>query len=316
MQSTKKNFLATPAGIYILAVISCMLWGSAFPSIKTGYALLGIVSDNTASQILFAGVRFTLSGLLTILIFSIANKRFLRPQKKDWGKVLKLGSVQTVMQYLFFYIGLSSATASKSSILSGIGPVFAILVASFLFRQERFTKAKLLESVLGFTGIVIINFNLSTFAPNFSFTGEGFILLSGVAYGLSASMIRLYSKDADPVALSGYQFLLGGVLLSLVGLLMGGRLHFSGADGVFILVYLALISAVAYTLWALLLKHNPVSRIAVFGFMIPVFGVLFSALFLSESSQTTPLQTIFSLALISAGIIIINKFKPTNTVGK
>jgi drug/metabolite transporter (DMT)-like permease len=309
MQKNTKPFLTTTAAVYILAIISCMLWGSAFPSIKTGYALLGIASADTASQILFAGVRFTLSGALTILIFSIAGKRFLLPKKSDLGKVLKLGSVQTVMQYLFFYVGLATATAAKSSIISGTGPFFAIILASFLFRQERFTKAKLLGSLLGFAGIVIINLDLLNFTPSFSFAGEGFILLSTVAYALSASMIRLYSKDADPVVLSGYQFLLGGVILVATGLFAGGSLHFSGAGAVLILVYLALISAVAYTLWALLLKHNPVSRVAVFGFMIPVFGVLFSTLFLHEDSQATALQTVVSLALVSAGIIVINKFQ-------
>lgn len=303
----KKPFLTTTAAVYLLAVISCMLWGSAFPSIKAGYALFSIASGDAASQILFAGLRFMLAGLLAIAIFSLAGRRFLRPQKTDWGKVALLGLVQTVAQYLFFYIGLAGAAAAKSSIISGVGPFFAILIASFLFRQERFTRAKLLGSLLGFAGIVIINLDLVRLTPSFSLTGEGFIMISTVASSLSASMIRLFSKEADPVTLSGYQFLLGGAMLTAAGLFMGGALHFSGAGSVLILLYLGLISAVAYTLWALLLKHNPVSRVAVFGFMIPVFGVLFSTLFLKESGQAAAAQTVLSLALVSAGIIVINK---------
>jgi drug/metabolite transporter (DMT)-like permease len=320
MQKNSKPSLTTTAAVFLLAIVSCMLWGSAFPSIKAGYALFGIASGDTASQILFAGLRFMLAGLLTIAIFSLYGRRFLLPQKTDWGKVAKLGLVQTVMQYLFFYIGLAGASAAKSSIISGIGPFFSILIASFLFRQERFTRVKLLGSLLGFAGIVIINLDLIHLTPSFSLTGEGFIMISTVASSLSACMIRLYAHDADPVALSGYQFLMGGAMLAAAGLFMGGTLQFAGAGSVLILLYLALVSAVAYTLWAVLLKHNPVSRVAVFGFMIPVFGVLFSALFLKENGQATALQTVLSLALVSAGIIIINKFRSpapdkTDTIG-
>ncbi|MPN45426.1 hypothetical protein SDC9_192993 [bioreactor metagenome] len=140
-----------------------------------------------------------------------------------------------------------------------------------------------------------------------SFMGQGM----GLAVQRERGMLRRYRLT--PLGATG---LLGGAALVVSGLLMGGTLHFAGAGSVLILLYLALISAVAYTLWALLLKHNPVSRVAVFGFMIPVFGVLFSTLFLKESGQSTTAQTVFSLALVSAGIIIINKFRPRAPLDK
>ncbi len=316
MQKNAQPFLTKTVAVYILAIVSCMLWGSAFPAIKTGYSLLAIAPEDTASQILFAGVRFTLSGLLAIAIFSIPGRRLLVPKKKNWGKVAKLSLVQTVMQYMFFYVGLANATAAKSSIISGFGPFAAILVASFLFRQERFTRAKLLGSLLGFAGILIVNLDFVNLAPSFTFTGEGFILFSALAYALSSSMIRLYSKEEDPATLSGYQFLLGGAAMTIVGLFAGGTLQFSDTASVLLLIYLALISAVAYTLWSLLLKYNPVSHVAVFGFMIPAFGVLFSSLFLTESRETFNAQTVLSLALVCLGIIIINKFRSPKSLQK
>ena len=316
MQKKARPFITKPVAVYILAIISCMLWGSAFPAIKTGYSLLAIAPEDTASQILFAGVRFALSGLLAIAIFSIPAKRLLVPKKKNWDKVVKLGLIQTVMQYMFFYIGLANATAAKSSIITGFGPFAAILLASFLFRQERFTRAKLIGSLLGCAGIVIINLDFVNLAPSFSFSGEGFIIFSALAYGLSSSMIRLYAKEENPAALSGYQFLLGGSAMAAVGLILGGSLHFSGISSVLLLLYLALLSAVAYTLWSLLLKYNPVSRVAVFGFMIPAFGVLFSSLFLTESRETFNAQTVLSLALVCVGIIVINKFKSPSPLPK
>ena len=71
------------------------------------------------------------------------------------------------------------------------------------------------------------------------------------------------------------------------------------------LIYLALVSSVAYTLWGLMLKRNDVSKISVFGFMTPVTGVILSALLLGEA-DTLGVKHIISLLLIAAGICIVN----------
>ena len=68
----------------------------------------------------------------------------------------------------------------------------------------------------------------------------------------------------------------------ICGLLFGGRFPTVFGKGMAMLVYLALVSAAAYSLWGILLKYNPVSKVAVFGFMNPVFGVILSALLLNE----------------------------------
>ena len=72
------------------------------------------------------------------------------------------------------------------------------------------------------------------------------------------------------------------------------------------LIYLALISAVAYSLWGMLLKYNPISRVAVFGFMNPVFGVILSAWLLREGAQAFGPISLVSLVLVCAGIYIVN----------
>ena len=74
-----------------------------------------------------------------------------------------------------------------------------------------------------------------------------------------------------------------------------------------VLLYLAMLSAVAYTLWAVLLRVNPVSRVAVFMFLQPVFGVLLSIL-LVDGTQNVPLAR-YGVALVSVclSIAIINR---------
>ena len=72
------------------------------------------------------------------------------------------------------------------------------------------------------------------------------------------------------------------------------------------LIYLALVSAVAYSLWGMLLKYNPISRVAVFGFMNPVFGVILSAWLLREGAQALDPVSLVSLVLVCTGIYIVN----------
>ena len=68
---TNEHWMQNTAVVWLGAMLCCVLWGSAFPCIKIGYRLLEIDSADTATQILFAGCRFALAGVLTILIGSV-----------------------------------------------------------------------------------------------------------------------------------------------------------------------------------------------------------------------------------------------------
>ena len=110
-------------------------------------------------------------------------------------------------------------------------------------------------------------------------SGEGAILLSAAAYALSSGMIKKYSKDENPVVLSGYQFFLGGIILVVVGIATGGKISGFTLASIALLIYMAMISAVAYTLWGILLKYNPVGKVAVLQirFSALSFRLFFSA---------------------------------------
>ena len=107
--------------------------------------------------------------------------------------------------------------------------------------------------------------------------------------------------------LSGWQFVVGGVVLTAIGLATGGKLQPSRPAALVLLAYMGFISAAAYTMWSMLLSANPVSRVAVFGFMNPVFGVVLSALLLGEASAIDPLRATLALVLVSVGIVIVNR---------
>lgn len=288
------------------AMICCALWGSAFPCIKIGYQLLNVGNNDTFSQILFAGIRFILAGILTVLIGSIAAKKPLIPSKKSFGKIVKLSMFQTIIQYLFFYIGLSHTTGVKASVLDGANVFIALLISCLIFKLEKLTPAKILGSLIGFVGVILINLTGLDF--QFSFLGEGFILISAIGYALSSVLMKRYSTDENPVLLSGWQFIFGGAVMTIVGLLFGGTIEITSIKAIFMLLYLAVISAVAYSLWSVLLKYNPVSKVTVFGFMNPVFGAVFSIILLGEK-DAFGIMAIFSLILVSIGIYIVNRKK-------
>lgn len=114
---SRKPYLATLPGLILGCLVCCALWGSAFPCIKIGYGLFGIPAHDSASQLLFAGLRFTLAGMLVIVGMSVAQRRLLVPQARDIKPICILSLFQTIGQYFFFYLGLSRASAMSSSII-------------------------------------------------------------------------------------------------------------------------------------------------------------------------------------------------------
>lgn len=303
----KNKIFTNTVFVTFAALLCCALWGSATPFIKIGYALM-LPEKDIASTILFAGIRFSLSGILTVLIYSIARKKFLYPKRTNISRVLTLSGFQTVIQYIFFYIGLANTTGVKGTIASGSSAFFSILIASLIFKQEKLTLRKIFACIIGFAGIIIINLN--GLELNINFFGDCFVLFSAISYAVSSVLIKRYSKFEDPVTLSGYQFIIGGIFMVLVGFIFGGTIDVSSTNAVLVLLYLALLSSVAYSVWGVLLSHNPVSKVTVFSFMIPVFGVFLSSLMLNEQANIPPnINIIVTLILISTGIITLNTKK-------
>lgn len=300
----KKGIVVT-----LSALLCCALWGSATPFIKIGYGLM-LPTRNVSSTILFAGIRFFLAGLLTILIYSVARKRVLIPKKENMPKILTVSCFQTIIQYIFFYIGLANTTGVKGTIASGSNAFFCLLVASLIFRQEKLTIKKLVACIIGFTGVILINLNGLDFTMNFF--GDGFVIFSSIAYGFSSALMKKYAKYEDPVIISGYQFAIGGLVMILLGSCLGGVISIPSWSAWGVLLYLSFLSSIAYALWGILLKYNPVSKVSVFSFMIPVFGVFLSKLMLTENSNVPTINLLVTLVLISVGIFMLNYSKKKN----
>lgn len=287
--------------VALLANVCCALWGSAFPCVKTGYEWLDIHS--VCDQILFAGIRFTLAGIQLFVLYGLINHKICRIEKAIFPKVLRLGIVQTFVQYLFFYIGVSHVTGVKGSIINSANSFFMIILAHFLVKGERLNLKKIIGCLLGVAGVIAVNVG-GDFSGGMTLTGEGFILCASLAYAMASILAKGLSQGQDPMVITCYNFLLGGILLLLAGILMGGRIPSFTGKSLLLLFYMGMISAGAFSIWTLLLKYNQVGKVAIFGFMIPVYGCLFSGLFLQETLLKA--GNLAALLLVCSGIIIVN----------
>ena len=301
----KEPLLARPLVVTLLAILCNALWGSAIPFINLGYRLFGVASGETATQIFFAGCRFFVAGLLTIALTSLIQRRLVRPKACNVHMVFKLATLQTVTQYVFFYIGVANTTGVKGAIVQGLNAFVMILIACYVFRSEKMNSLKWIGGAVGVIGVIVMNLG-GDLGGGMHLTGEGFLMASLVINALASGAIKIFSQKEDPVALSGWQFMLGGVIMAAIGFAMGGRLQVTGVPALLVLAYLAGVSAVAYTVWSLLLKYNPVSRIAPFMFLQPIFGVGLSLLF-DPAMEVAYLQCGVALVLVSMSIVIIGK---------
>lgn len=293
-----------------LATLCAFLWGSAVPGVKIGYDLFAISPTDTPSLVLFAGLRFSLAGLL-LLGFSTVSGRSIAVSLRGSGELLTMGLLSTAGQYVFYYVGLAHTSGVKVSITTSTSTFFSVLLAHFLYAGDKLTARRLAGVLVGFVGVVVVNLGGSGFDLEFSLLGEGFIVLAAVLFSVAGIYGKRLTRDMDVMVMTGWQLLLGGLVLFAAGLGFGGHIGAVDLGGAMLIGYLALLSAAAFAIWSLLLKHNPVGRIAIFNTLIPVFGVSLSALFLGESLFEW--KNLAALALVSSGIWLATSVGPVRS---
>lgn len=299
MEAQKENLLWK---LYLPAILCTLLWGSAVPSIKEGYILFAI--DDTFSQFLFAGMRFSLAGVM-VLIAAKAKGQSVRPARSDVGAILSISLFQTILQYLCYYTGASRTSGTNVSVLSGTQTFFALILAHFLLR-DRLDRKKALGCFLGLCGVVVLG------AGGFegvAFLGDALILMSAVSAAMGTLVSRRVTPGRNPMMLTGWQLLIGGVLLLAVGFLGGGSIQTVTPAGILLLLYMAALSATAFTIWTGLLGKYPVTKVSIFGFLIPVFGTLLSGIFLRERVLTA--RNVIVLLCVCSGIALSNTASKT-----
>jgi len=294
---------------YASATLCCLLWGSSYPAIKSGYELFQIATDDIPSKVVFAGYRFLFAGLL-LLMFALAQRKpIARLTPRQFGQLTLLGLTQTSIQYVFFYVGLAYTTGVKGSIMNATGTFFSVLLAHFIYQNDKLSYNKTIGCILGFAGVMLVNFNSGLLDFHFVWNGDGFVVLAALILSAATLYGKRISQTVDPTVMTGWQLAIGGLVLVVGGYSTGGRLEVHSTAAVAVLGYLTLLSSVAFALWSMLLKVNRVSMIAPFNFVIPVAGTVLSAIFLGEN--ILEIKYAIALVLVCSGIWWVNKVKKT-----
>ncbi len=289
----KKSIFSNKIAVIGLSLFVSMLWGSLFPSIKLGYKAFDIDSSNVASILVFAGLRFFVSGIILIGLVS-SKKSFQLPNKDQFKSVLIVSILTVVLHYAFTYIGLSLADGSKSSVLKQ--SAFLVLPCiAFLFRREdKFSIYKVTGGILGFLSVIIINLD----GTNLYFgLGEILVIIASFCsmFGQVASK-NIYDKY-DSTYIVAYSQFSGGIILLAVGYILGGTIGTVSVTSICVLSYICFASILANVLWNKLISYNDMSRLAILKSVDPLFASAFSAILLHEN--------IFRWEFILAVILVI-----------
>ncbi|MEX5746052.1 DMT family transporter [Massilia sp. X63] len=298
-------FFSQPMVVVALATLCCLLWGSSYPAIKTGYALLGITQQDIPSKLVYAGYRFLLAGLAVAAAAWLLQRRLTVPPAAQLRQVMLLGLFQTSLQYVFFYIGLAHTTGVRASILNATTTFFSVLLAHFLYRDDRLSARKGFACLLGLAGVLAVNADAGLLGAGASLQGEGFIVLAAFVLSAAAIYGKRVSQQMDAMAMTAWQLAIGGLVLLAAGHGAGGSLGRLELASSLLLAYLALLSAVAFTLWSLLLKHNPVGLVSMFAFLVPLFGAILSALWLDEDILRW--NNLAALVLVCGGVVLVTR---------
>ena len=287
----------------LLSLLVMALWGSLFPMIKIGYDTLSINSSDVPSILMFAGVRFLICGGVILIIAALKRDNIKALGSRTIGSMLLIGLFSITLHYAFTYLGLGSTDSSKTALLKQVGALIYVSVAFLFFKNEKFSIWKILGAVVGFSGIVAINFNSSGVSA--LTLGDCMILLASVCTVISSILTKKTVEGCSAFLLTGISQLFGGVLLAIASLVLGGGEMTLTVIGVLVFLYICTASTVAYLLWNHLLKTSEVSNMLVIKFAEPMFACIFGAVLLGEDIFRWQYPVAF--ILISGGILLANK---------
>lgn len=299
-----KNIFENKWAVIGIAIFCTFLWGSAFPVLKISNAELQIAANDTSAQMVFAGMRFLLAGLMILIFLLIRNRKQLCVKRSQIPVLILLGAIQTAAQYYFFYNGLANVSGMQGAILTASGSFFAVILAHFFYKNDRINWKKAIGIIAGFTGIIVANWG-QDFQLQFHWTGEGFMILSALVSSIAMIMSKELALGIHPITLTGWQLTTGALLLLFIGYpqLTENAIVFTPL-GWGLLLYAALLSALAFAFWTVLLKYNKAGELSIYNFLTPVFGAILSAILVP--GENFNLAIIGAIAMVAIGIMAIN----------
>ena len=299
-----------PVSFYLQVLICATLWGSAFPVIKNSYVALQI--NGYGEQLVFAGSRFVLAGLMVLPFCRgpIIEKLKQAPR----GPLMAVVLGQTFFQYIFFYYGLSISSGTLGALLVGSGSFWWMLLAPMILKTA---PPQRIHWIL--LGVCSIGIACAIYQPGADLKNAGLGTLAFLAASGSGAVAATFMKKVAPVAGSrcttAFSLSLGGLMLLLISASAWSSYiaHFN-LTTLLVTLYLAALSATAFTLWNRLIELYSVNVLSTFRFLIPLMGVIESTLFISGENLRPGL--IIGALIVVTSLIIISQVKEAPVEGR
>ncbi|AXN39740.1 DMT family transporter [Peribacillus butanolivorans] len=274
----------------LLILLTTFLMGSSFAVGKIGLSY--------STPLLLAALRFTLAGLLMAVIV-IALKRPHPESKRNWIKMLIIGTFQTAGVMGCIFLSLRTITASESSILTFTNPLLVVLFGT-VFLQTRYKLYQWIGVLLGLVGVSI------TMGTQIEFKiGILFGILSAVFWAISTLLVKKWGLFFDTWVLSAYQMFFGGLLLLLSSFILEKPVFILNGNSLFILLWLSIMSSIVqFAVWYYLLQKGDPGKTSAFLFLAPFFGVLSGWLLLGETLYPS---IIVGGLFIIIGVYLVNR---------
>jgi drug/metabolite transporter (DMT)-like permease len=274
-------------------VLLAALWGASFLFMRLGAHEFGPIP--------LAAVRVGLASAMLVPL--LASRGQLGELRRHWKGLLLVGALNSAIPFALFSFAALSITAGLSSIVNATTPLWTAVVA-FVWLRQGLTPSRVLGLVIGFAGVAFLAWDKASFKPGADHTGFWAVLACAAAtlcYGIAANATKRYLTGASPLAVAtGSQFA-AALMLALPAAwqwpaTMPGGVAWGAALGL-----AALCTALAYILYFRLMSRvGPTNAVSV-TFLIPLFAILWGALFLREAITA---QMVAGGAVVLVGIAL------------
>jgi drug/metabolite transporter (DMT)-like permease len=261
------------------------------------------LSNTGYSPVFLTVVRSIIGGGLVLLWCRWRGIRLFNRDGTLWPGIL--AGLLFGVEFLLIFGGLDYTSVARSSLLVNTMP-FWLLVAGHFFLGERMSVRKVTGLLLAFGGLVLVfSDKLSQPGPD-ALIGDLMSLGAGLVWAATYVVIKgTKLADAGAEKLLLYQLAFSAVVAAFIMPFSGPPIRDANAIATWAMLFQAVyIVAFTYVLWFWLVGRYPVSGLASFTVLTPVFGVLFGGLLLGEPLGAT---IFLALGLITAGLILVNR---------
>ncbi len=210
------------------------------------------------------------------------------------------------LEFACIYLGLIYTDASRSIIFVNLSPFIVALGAHFFLRGDRLTPLKALGLILAFSGIVCVFQGRPKTAKSTMIIGDILQIMAAFFWGATTLYIkRFMAEKVHPINTFLYQLVFSIPVLLVVSLILESRWVY-GINLVVLgsMFYQSIINAfISLFIWFKLIHKYSVSRLSVFTFITPIFGVLSGIFFLREEFTRS---LMIGLPLVCLGIFLVN----------